>query len=63
MPASKGKFSGTSETFADNFAHGKLDPSKAEHRPTGIATAPDGAMFVSDDKGGRIYRIQYVGTK
>ncbi len=63
VPASKGKFSGTYETFADNFANGKLDPSKAEHRPTGIATAPDGAMFISDDKGGRIYRIQYVGTK
>ena len=63
VPATKGKYDGKYETFADNFANGQLDPSKAEHRPTGIATAPDGAMFISDDKGGRIYRIQYVGTK
>jgi len=63
VPATKGKYSGQYETFADNFANGKLDPSRAEHRPTGLATAADGAMFVSDDKGGRIYRIQYVGTK
>lgn len=63
VPATKGKYSGKYETFADNFANGKLDPSQAEHRPTGLATAPDGAMFVSDDKGGRIYRIQFVGSK
>lgn len=63
VPATKGKYSGKYETFADNFANGKLDPSQAEHRPTGLAMAPDGAMFVSDDKGGRIYRIQFVGSK
>ena len=63
VPATKGKYSGKYETFADNFANGKLDPSQAEHRPTGLTTAPDGAMFVSDDKGGRIYRIQFVGSK
>ena len=63
VPSTKNKFDGKYETFADNFANGKLDPSAAEHRPTGIATAADGALLVSDDKGGRIYRILYVGTK
>ncbi|MEQ1692919.1 MAG: PQQ-dependent sugar dehydrogenase [Gemmatimonas sp.] len=62
-PATKGTYSGRYETFADNFANGKLDPSRAEHRPTGLATARDGALLVTDDRGGRIYRIRYVGTR
>jgi glucose/arabinose dehydrogenase len=62
VPANKGAFGGAYETFADKFAL-TLDPSKAEHRPTGLAVANDGALLVSDDKGGRIYRITYSGTK
>lgn len=62
VPAAKGKYSGAYETFADKFAL-TLDPSKAEHRPTGLAVTNDGALLVSDDKGGRIYRISYSGTK
>ncbi len=63
VPATKGAFDGKYETFADNFANGKLDPSQAEHRPTGLVTTNDGALLVSDDKGGRIYRIAYSGTR
>lgn len=62
VPATKGQYSGAYETFADKFAL-TLDPSKAEHRPTGLAVANDGALLVSDDKGGRIYRITYSGTR
>jgi glucose/arabinose dehydrogenase len=29
-------------------------------RPAGLAIAPDGALLVSDDFGGRIYRIAYA---
>lgn len=63
VSSTKGTFGGSYETFADNFAGGQLDPSKAAHRPTGLATAADGALLVTDDKGGRIYRIVYAGTK
>ena len=31
------------------------------HRPTGLAVGPDGALYISDDKAGRIWRVTYVG--
>jgi glucose/arabinose dehydrogenase len=30
-------------------------------RPTGVTEAPDGSLLVSDDTGGRIFRIRYTG--
>jgi mono/diheme cytochrome c family protein len=51
------------EVFADGFAGSNAAKSsgKALHRPTGLALGPDGALYVSDDARGRIYRITYVG--
>lgn len=45
--------------FASGFAGGSTSPENAAHRPVGLAQGPDGAMYVSDDKGGRIWRITY----
>lgn len=63
QPLSDGKASGACEIFADGFAGSATNKSsgKAQHRPTGLAVGPDGALYVSDDTGGRIYRITYVG--
>jgi mono/diheme cytochrome c family protein len=36
-------------------------PDKAEHRPDGLAVGPDGALYISDDVRGRIYRVVYRG--
>jgi glucose/arabinose dehydrogenase len=47
--------------FADGFAGSDVSPRGAAHRPVGIAEGPDGSLYVSDDAGGRIYRILYVG--
>jgi glucose/arabinose dehydrogenase len=32
-------------------------------RPVGVAVAPDGALLVSDDAGGTIWRIAYTGAR
>ncbi len=56
--------SGNPETFADGFAGsaGPL-PATARHRPVGVTEGPDGSLYVSDDRGGRIWRIIYVGSR
>jgi glucose/arabinose dehydrogenase len=54
VPFKNGKPSGKWEIFADNFI---ID--KDQHKPCGLAQAPDGSIYVSDDAKGTIYRIQY----
>ncbi len=49
------------EVFADGFAGATTSPREAAHRPVGLAQGPDGSLYVSDDSGGRIYRIIYRG--
>jgi glucose/arabinose dehydrogenase/mono/diheme cytochrome c family protein len=61
QPLSDGKAAGPFTVFADGFAGPVKEPGRASHRPTGLAVAPDGALFVSDDVRGRIWRITYVG--
>jgi glucose/arabinose dehydrogenase len=54
--------SGEFETFASGFAavpDSLIQPGTAKHRPTGLAQGPDGSLFVTDDMGGRIYKITY----
>lgn len=43
----------------EDFATGWLDGGTVHGRPVDIAVGPDGAMYVSDDNSGRIYRITY----
>ena len=52
-----GKPVGKFEAFADGFAGGDPSPSGAAHRPVSVAQATDGSLYISDDKGGWIYRV------
>jgi glucose/arabinose dehydrogenase/mono/diheme cytochrome c family protein len=61
QPMSDGHASGPCEIFADGFAGTVKTPEGALHRPNGLAVGPDGALYVSDDVRGRIYRIVYHG--
>jgi len=45
---------------AETFAEGWLQDGDAWGRPVDLLLLPDGSMLVSDDKGGRIFRITYT---
>jgi glucose/arabinose dehydrogenase/mono/diheme cytochrome c family protein len=61
QPLADGKATGASVVFADGFAGAMRDPGRAAFRPSGLAVAPDGALFISDDVHGRIWRVTYQG--
>ena len=61
QPLQGDRASAQCEIFADGFAGGVMTPAKADYRPSGLAVGPDGALYVSDDVHGRIYRIVYRG--
>ncbi len=68
LPMKNGKAAGAARTFADGFAtdffKGKRnsDPPPVDvrnHRPTGLAQSPDGALYVTDDLSGTVYKISF----
>jgi glucose/arabinose dehydrogenase/cytochrome c5 len=61
QPLANGKPSGRYVVFADGFAGAIKDPGQAAHRPSGLAVGPEGALFISDDQHGRIWRVTYQG--
>jgi glucose/arabinose dehydrogenase len=61
QPLADGKASSPFVVFADGFAGGDKEPGRATHRPTGLAVGPDGGLYISDDQGGRIWRVTYQG--
>ena len=50
-------------TLYEGFAEGWLQGRKAWGRPVDILVMPDGALLVSDDRAGVIYRISYDHSK
>ena len=63
VPMKDGKPAGDWEVFADHFAGPEpiKNPGEAPYRPTGLAEGPDGALYITDDKKGRIWRVTYRG--
>jgi glucose/arabinose dehydrogenase len=52
------------QLFAEGFiGAGAVNlPADADHRPVGLAEGPDGSVYVTDDRGGRIWRIMATST-
>jgi glucose/arabinose dehydrogenase len=63
QPLADGKPSGKFVVFADGFAGAIKEPGRAAHRPSGLAIGPDGALYISDDQHGRIWRVTYTGEQ
>jgi glucose/arabinose dehydrogenase len=61
QPMRNGRAAGAYEVFADGFAPNltvqRSTPRSGNHRPTGLAQGPDGALYISDDAGGRIWKV------
>ncbi|MDQ3137084.1 MAG: PQQ-dependent sugar dehydrogenase [Gemmatimonadota bacterium] len=62
VPFVNGAPTGDYEVFASGFVgSGTATPTGASHRATGLAQGPDGSLYITDDKGGRIWRVIYRG--
>jgi len=61
QPLKDGKASGPWVIFADGFTGPAKDPGRAVFRPMGVTVAPDGALFITDDMKGRVWRVTYAG--
>ena len=63
IPFADGAPTGDWSVFADGFAGADplMSPGDAAYRPTGLAVAPDGALYIGADQGSRIWRVIYSG--
>lgn len=65
VPFENGRPTGAWEVFADGFAGVDtiVNTGDAAHRPMGLATGPDGSLYITDSKKGKIWRVMYKGDK
>ena len=63
VPFENGKPTGEWEVFADGFAGVDtiVNTSDSKYRPMGLATGPDGSLYMTDSRKGKIWRIMYKG--
>ena len=63
VPFKNGQPAGDWEVFADGFAGTDtiVNTSDAQFRPMGLAVGPDGSLYVTDSRKGKIWRIMYKG--
>jgi glucose/arabinose dehydrogenase len=66
LPMDGPRVTGDFSVFADGFAAPLPAPNDSlrpvrRSRPTGLAEGPDGSLYISDDGGGKIWKISYRG--
>ena len=59
VPFKNGMPTGAWEVFANGFAGPNIN--RAKYRPCGLAQAPDGSLYVSEDNNGTVWKISYSG--
>jgi len=61
VPMQDGRVTGDWEVFADGFkgVDKLMNPGNTAYRPTGLAEGPDGAIYMTEDKHGRIWRVSW----
>ncbi len=61
----QGEPTGEWEVFADGFAQVDtvVNTSDARYRPMGLATGPDGSLYISESNQGKIWRVIYKGDR
>lgn len=54
----------TYDDFATGFVgrQGITSPGQARHRPAGLAVDAEGALYIADSNGGRIWRVTYAAA-
>jgi glucose/arabinose dehydrogenase len=61
QPMKNGRADGAFEIFADGFAPNlnvqRSTSSSGNRRPTGLAQGPDGALYITDDAMGRVWKV------
>ncbi len=65
VPFKNGTATGDIEVFADGFTgvDTVVNTSDAKYRPMGLATGPDGSLYIVESNQGKIWRIMYKGDK
>ncbi|NJB69704.1 glucose/arabinose dehydrogenase [Saonia flava] len=65
VPFKNGKPTGKWEVFADGFAGVDtiVDMKDAKYRPMGLAEGPDGSLYISESRQGKIWRVLYTDEK
>ena len=65
VPFENGAPNGTWEVFADGFTgvDTVVNTSDAVYRPMGLASGPDGSLYISESNKGKIWRVMYKGEK
>ena len=63
IPFEKGKPVDRWEVFADGIAGVEMikDMGEAKGRPMGLSEGPDGSLYISESKNGKIWRIVFTG--
>ena len=65
IPFKNGKPAGNLEVFADGFTQTDLvkQMKDSKYRPMGLAQGPDGSLYVSESKNGKIWRVIFNGDR